>query len=397
MKESSLNKALRQFESTEANLKKLESLWTEIKKAIPEGIAFVGEEPDYENNVRGFYGVLKALPKIDDWKPEITLMDLNEIAMNRFEAHDVGEIGIAVSLEDHIDEPGRLIREYRYRFNQKRRELIRDALIDQIDLVDNDLRILSLDLGENANLGQVISNSQFEELSEHIAQINTLLGSSVPRPSRWSDLQRHLSFGQLGDLHDIISMDWPNVKAGLMANLYGEKEPLPVEVEDLATLVSTKPSGSVATKLAWENLTDENFERLIYVLISSENGYENPEWLTKTNAPDRGRDLSAYRVYNDNLGGTIRHRVIIQCKHWLSKSVSLKEIVESREQMKLWEPPRVDIHVITTSGRFTSDAVDWVDKHNQSDSALRIELWPDSHLERILANRPAIIADFNLR
>ena len=397
MKESSLNKALRQFESTEANLKKLESLWTEIKKESPEGIAFVGEEPDYENNVRGFYGVLKALPKIDDWKPEITLMDLNEIAMNRFEAHDVGEIGIAVSLEDHIDEPGRLIREYRYRFNQKRRELIRDALIDQIDLVDNDLRILSLDLGENANLGQVISNSQFEELSEHIAQINTLLGSSVPRPSRWSDLQRHLSFGQLGDLHDIISMDWPNVKAGLMANLYGEKEPLPVEVEDLATLVSTKPSGSVATKLAWENLTDENFERLIYVLISSENGYENPEWLTKTNAPDRGRDLSAYRVYNDNLGGTIRHRVIIQCKHWLSKSVSLKEIVESREQMKLWEPPRVDIHVITTSGRFTSDAVDWVDKHNQSDSALRIELWPDSHLERILANRPAIIADFNLR
>lgn len=397
MIDSSLNKALRQFESTEANLEKIEKIWMEIKEKIGTGITFVFDDPEYENNIRSFYSLIESLPNIDGWKPKIVLMEPNEIAQSRLDASEIGEIEFAVSIEERINEPGKLIGEYRFRYNQKRRELIRDSLINQIDFVDEDLRNLSTELEENADLRQVISNPRFEDLNDHIAQINTLLGSSVPRSSRWSDLQRHLSFGQLGDLHDIISLDWPNVKAGLIANLYGEREPLPVEVDDLATLVSTKPSGPVATKLVWENLTAENFERLIYVLISSENGYENPEWLTKTNAPDRGRDLSAYRVYSDNLGGTIRHRVIIQCKYWLTKSVSLKEIVESREQMKLWEPPRVDIHVITTSGRFTSDAVDWVDRHNQSDSALRIELWPDSHLERILANRPAIIADFNLR
>lgn len=104
-------------------------------------------------------------------------------------------------------------------------------------------------------------------------------------------------------------------------------------------------------------------------------------------APGRGRDLSVYRVHVDSLGGTIRQRVIIQCKHWLSKSVGAQEITALREQMRLWEPPRVDVHVIATSERFTSDAVAIIEKHNQSDSALKIEMWPESHLD--LASKSA--------
>jgi hypothetical protein len=117
----------------------------------------------------------------------------------------------------------------------------------------------------------------------------------------------------------------------------------------------------------------------------------------RTNAPDRGRDLSVTRVANDPLGGTIRGRVIIQCKHWSDKSVSVADVSELRAQMKLWEPPRVDVLVIATSGRFSSDAVAWIEKHNAEDHALRIEMWPESHLERLLAERPALIADFRLR
>jgi Restriction endonuclease len=139
------------------------------------------------------------------------------------------------------------------------------------------------------------------------------------------------------------------------------------------------------------------FERLIFALISAEPTYENPEWLMKTNATDRGRDLSVYRVHTDNLGGTVRQRVVIQCKHWLSKSVGASEIALLREQMKLWDSPRVDVCVIATSGRLTSDAVTLIEKQNQSDSALRIEMWAESHLERLLASRPAIIAEFSLR
>ncbi len=396
MSESQLNSALRHFEAAEANLLKAEQLLVDIESAIPTGIAF-GDNPDYESNCRNFHSLVTALPKIDGWKPEITLMELDEIAQSRLDAQEVGEIECMVSVERQIGEPSRLLRDYRYRFNQKRRELIRDALTGLIDSIDANLRNLSKLLDDDAPSNEDVIDDDFEQLKENVAQIATLLGSSVTKPARWSDLHRHMRFGMLGDLHDIIEHDWPSVKAGLRKSMYGEKEPVPVGIDDLGALVNTRPKGPVATKLKWANLTDDEFERLIFILISSENGYENPEWLMNTNAPDRGRDLSVYRVHIDPLGGTLRQRVIIQCKHWQSRSVSTSDIVTLKAQMKMWEPPRVDIHIIATSGRFTSDAVTIVEKHNQSDSALRIELWPESHLELLLASRPAIIAEFGLR
>ncbi len=396
MNESPLNTALRSFEVVEANLVKIEKVLGKIEASIPEGIAF-GDDPEYENNCRIFHKLLSSLPKIDDWKPEIYLMDLNEIAQNRLDAKEIGEIEVLVSVEQGIGEPSRLLNEYRYRFNQKRRDLIRDTIIGLIDSIDENIQELSKLLQKETKLSKKIKSSTFDKLEISVAQIDTLLGSSVSKPARWSDLHRHLHFGLFCDLRDIIEQDWPNIKPELFKLLYDETEPIPVKVDDLGTLVNKKPQGPVATKLKWDHLSEEDFERLLFMLLSTEQSYENPEWLMKTNAPDRGRDLSVYRVYNDPLGGITRQRVIIQCKHWLSKSIGTKEIALLREQMKLWEPPRVDVHVLATSGRFTSDAVAVIEKQNQSDSALRIEMWPESHLEHLLASRPAIIAEFSLR
>ena len=100
---------------------------------------------------------------------------------------------------------------------------------------------------------------------------------------------------------------------------------------------------------------------------------------------------------HDSLGGTTRLRTIIQCKHWLQRSVNPTDISSLRDQIRLWEPPRVDVCIIAMSGRFTLDAVALLEKHNQSDHALRIEMWPDSHLERLVVRRPALIAEFRLR
>ena len=396
MTESPLNTAIRHFEAVEANLGKAETLLKEIEGAIPNGIAF-GEDLDYERNCRDFSAVFAELPKIDGWKPNIALMDLDEIGQSRLDAHEVGEIECVMSVERQISEPSRLLREYRYCFDQKRRELTRDALRELIDQIDSNLRKLSELLEGEEPSNAHINDDEFEELKENVAQIATLLGASIGKPKRWTDLHRHMNFGMLGDLEDIIKHDWPAVKAGLLKSLYGDKEPIPVGIEDLGDLVKEKPSGPVATRLKWETLSEEDFERLIFSLITTEVGYENPEWLMRTNAPDRGRDLSVYRVFSDPLGGTIRQRVIIQCKHWQSKSVAPADIAALKEQMRLWEPPRVDVHVIATSGRFTSDAVASVEKQNQSDSALRIEMWPESHLEWLLSSRPAIIAEFGLR
>ena len=203
MSESPLNAALRHFEAAEANLVKAEKVLAEIEAAIPQGIAF-GENPDYESSCRNFDALISALPRIAGWKPEIILMELDEIAQNRLDAQEVGEIECIVSVERQIGEPSRLLREYRHRFNQKRRELIRDALVELIDAIDANLRNLSKLLEGDQPSNDIVTDDEFEQLKENVAQIATLLGSSVAKPARWPDLHRHMHFGMLGDLHDII-------------------------------------------------------------------------------------------------------------------------------------------------------------------------------------------------
>src|SRR5206468_2771279 len=156
-------------------------------------------------------------------------------------------------------------------------------------------------------------------------------------------------------------LDWPNVRSVILKEVYGEHDPLPVKVADLGALAATKPTGPVSTKLQWANLTDDEFERLLFGLISTTEGYVNPQWLQKTNAVDQGRDLSVQRVLNDQLGGTKTERVIIQCKHWLTKSLATSDVSTLAAQMTLWQPPRVDELIIATSGRFTADAVRFIE------------------------------------
>ena len=141
--DSPMNAALRHFEAVEANLEKLENVLAEVQAAIPQGISFVGDDPAYEDSCRSFNALLESLPMIDGWKPEISLPDLDEVAQWRLDAQEIGEFEHQVAVERQIGTPARILRGYRYRFNQKRRELIRDSLIDLIDLIDGNLRIIA--------------------------------------------------------------------------------------------------------------------------------------------------------------------------------------------------------------------------------------------------------------
>ncbi|WP_076861963.1 restriction endonuclease [Bradyrhizobium mercantei] len=388
--------ALEQFEATEANLTKLERLWDEIAAMIPTEIAF-GENVEYEDRARSFGLLVASLPSIGGWKPAATPPDLDGLAQSRLDAMEIDELTAQVSVERWIEEPGRELREYRFRFNNMRRALIRDALIGLIDQIDADIRAVRAGAGPDAEARRQLDREVWINVREHMKQIEVLLGSSVKKPARWSDMMRHIHFGYVGDLHDIEAMDWPDVKSALRKGLYGVNEAVPVQVEDLSTLVAARPTGPITTALAWSKIDDQTFERLIFTLISDTPGYENPEWLMQTRAPDRGRDLSVTRVVQDELSGTLRHRVVIQCKHWTTRSVSLAEVSSTKEQMALWPNPRVDVMIIATSGRFTADAVTWVEQHNGNGGLPRVEMWPESHLERLLAARPAVIAEFGLR
>lgn len=391
---STLDAALRQFEAAQANLEKLDKLWAEIERLQPSGPAF-GGPPEYGELCLAFRRVLPGLPAIDGFQVTDQLHDYDEAGQMLLDALEVGEVEAQVSVTNALAEQGRLLREYRFRLLAKRRELVRDRVLALEDEIDELLRVFDLALDGLASNARAPSEL-LERLTNAIAELDTLLGGGSSL-SRWRDLKRHLAFGMVGDVQDIIRMDWPTIKNSLSAQLYSQHDPVPVEATDLGDVVRARPSGPVTTSLDWAALSDEDFERLMFLLISDAEGYENPEWLQHTNAPDRGRDLSVVRVEVDSLGGVRRYRVIIQCKHWLSKSVAAGDVSDARSQMELWQPPRVDRLIIATTGRFTADAIAMIETHNQSDRALSIAMWPDSHLERLLAPRPHLIGEFRLR
>lgn len=308
---SQLDEALRKFEATEANLVKLEKVWSVLRKNTPDGIVF-GTKPIYENAYRSYEQVLVELPSIDGWKPNTLPCDLDEIAQSRLDAYEIGEVAIQIEVDRRIEKPGKELREYRFRFNKKRRKLIQSIVFQTISEIDQLLGKLQeiypidgegLEVIEGRVVMTKIKDPNWQILTDKVQQIDVLLGSSVPRPPRWEDMRRHLRYGQLGDLRDIVSSDWTSVKEGLLSPLYSENEPIPVGVSDLSELVASKPSGSVLTKLSWGKISAEDFERLVFNLITSDANYENPQWLMHTNAPDRGRDLSVHRISRDGLSG----------------------------------------------------------------------------------------------
>lgn len=321
-------------------------------------------------------------------------MDLDEIAQARLDAQELGEVEVSVSTEQAVEAPGEAIREYRFRFNRARRSLVRSRVQHLLGDVNAQLGALVRRVPRD---NEPVSDTDWPQLAESIREIERLMGSSMSRTGRWGQLRRHLAFGQGCDVHDIAEHDWPSVLADIESSLYDELEPLPVTVDDLADLAATRPAGPVSTKLNWSALDDEGFERLIFNLISDAPGYENAQWLMKTRAPDRGRDLSADRIVNDSLSGVGRQRVIVQCKHWLSKSVRPSDVSGAVTSAVLWEPPPVDVLIIATSSRFTADAVQWIERHNHERSRPTIELWPDTHLEALLARRAPLVAEFGLR
>jgi hypothetical protein len=117
--------------------------------------------------------------------------------------------------------------------------------------------------------------------------------------------------------------------------------------------------------------------------------------MTNTKAPDRGRDLTAERVRADSLSGTLRQRIVFECKAWPDKPISATTVGDAVTKAGLWDPP-FEVLVIVTTGRFSIDAVAWIENHNRT-NRLQVEPWPNSHLEDLLSTRPHLIEEFSLR
>jgi hypothetical protein len=387
-----LEELLRAMDRTAANLRKLENVWEQAKPFIPTGPQ-LGSDVQYDGLKAAWADLLPGLPPIDGWTITDPLPDIGDMGQAFLDYLDIGMPPSEVHAAG--DKPGADLAAYRYRLDRARRRAARGRLEQLVALVD---AVLPLALGGTARDSlERLENEQTDKAEAAIGEIARLLGEDAESLDRWWDLHRHMRFSQGHDWHDIIEFDWPAVRAGIEAKALGDSDPLPVPDIDLGHAASGSLTGAATLALPWDRLDDDGFERLLYDLLRDIPEHQNVEWLMQTRAPDRGRDLSMDRVLRDGSGGVRTERVIVQAKHWRSRSVNAPAVNETATAGKLWGPPLVRGIVIATSGRFTADAVSWVERHNSEGNAPYIELWPDSRLETLLAQRPHIAAAHGLK
>ena len=386
-----LNEIIKQFEIIEANLDKAEKIW---QKVTP---FFSGKnENDLSKLNDSLLEILSTLPAINGWKIPITVFELEEIQKMLYENDLVSDPEYSIEMNQKFYQQEKNLQKYKRYLNKERRKIVRDEIKASIEEIDKVLRELSIKYSDIEPRNMKVKDNDFEMIKSKVSKIEILLGSNK-RPNRWSDLNRHIHFSLVQDLIDIINNDWPIILKSLDSVLYSEDEALPTQVTDLSVLSSKSIEDNVIKRLKWENLTSNDFERLIYNLVSNTNTYVNPQWLTNINSPDKGRDISIEQIIDDPLIGATYKRIFIQCKHWLQKSISRNDVYLCEKDIKLWEPPAIDTLIIATSGRFTTGAIEYIENQNLSNSRLKIIMWPESHIESLLSKRPGVIAEFGLR
>lgn len=387
-----LDELLQVMDRAAANLAKLQSIWDRAEPMIPTGPQR-GTTREYEDLRRVWAALLTGLPPIDGFTVTEELPDMDDVGRMFVTYFEISEP--AFSLMTELEQPGRQIDEYRFRLARARRRAIHDRLEELTSTVN--VAVAQITESVASDSAELVEDPRVQVFNDAISEIERLLGDTTVRSGRWGDLHRHVHFGQGQDWHDIARLDWPSVRMDIAAASLSETDPLPVPAMDLGVAASARPTGGASIGLTWTVLDDDGFERLLFDLLRGFPSYQNVEWLMKTRAPDRGRDLSAERVIKDEGGTTRTERTIIQAKHWTSKSVGPADVASTLAALSLWEPPVVRTLVIATSGRFTTDAVAVAEKHNADGKLPFIELWADSRLETQLSQRPDLIASYGLR
>ncbi|MFF5688591.1 restriction endonuclease [Streptomyces albidoflavus] len=387
-----LEELLRAMDRAAANLKKLEKVWEQAEPFIPTS-ARLGSDVRYDRLKAAWMDLLPGLPEIDGWTITEPLPSIEDMGQAFLDYLDIGFPPTEVHAAG--EKPGADIATYRYRLERARRRAVRDRLKQLVSAVDAAIPLATKDAPQDPL--ERVENERTREIEASVGEIARLLGESAESIDRWWDLQRHMRFSQGQDWRDITAFDWPAVRTGIEAKSLGDSDPLPVPEIDLGRAASGDLTGSATLALPWDRLDDDGFERLIFDLLRAIPEHQNIEWLMQTRAPDRGRDLSMERVLHDGSGGVRTERVIVQAKHWLSRSVPANSVMETIVAGKQWNSSRVNTVIVITSGRFTSDAVSLAEGHNADGIPPHVELWAESRLEMLLAQRPHIAAAHGLK
>lgn len=390
-----LDELLTAFDKTAANLGRLENVWGRARALLPTG-PFVGGNVQYDDHERAYGEIVAALIPIDGHAMPNSIPGFEEIGRDFLDYAEIGEHPVGVWRR--MEQPDKDIAEYRFHLNRARRRAVRRRLEELVAEVNASIAALRSMINDgDFPGGLMVEHDLVGTVRSAIVEVDRLVGDTVQRSSRWTDLHRHLRFAEPQDWVDIAELDWPVVLQDIERAGFDDTEPIPVEgIADLGVAAAGDVRGRATVELNWDNLDGTRFERLLFDLLSAIDGHDNVAWLLNTNAPDRGRDLSLDRTIKTPTGDVRMERVLVQAKHWRSKSLGPTDLAEAVTKAETWTPP-FQIVILATSGRFTADAVTWHETRAQRLTRPDLELWPENRLESLLAQHPVIAATHGLR
>ncbi len=392
-----LSAALATYDRVSLNLDKLDRVWQQMGELLPRGLFIGSGDPDevtYDELGEAWKEIAASLPAIDGWRLDATVFGYAAIGQARVDYMDIGEQDGLNAFDAQVAAPGTEALRYRQKLARARQRLVRRRGTDLVRIVDD--LLASVPNESDVELPEDKSTAAIKAVQGAVDEIERLVGDALTGGPRHGDLHRHLHFGEPHDLRDIAVFDWPAFRPHLELALYGDEAPVPVGVDDLAAL-SGAPASPVPSKVQWDRLDADGFERLLGRLLELSGAYVNITRLINTNAPDAGRDIQAYRRVGDGLTALRDERVIVQAKHWPSRGIGPADIAELvTAKLPLWEGEPIRRLIVATTGSFTQDAVRWTEDRNRRAERPEIELWSSNELESFLRRWPALLAEFGL-
>lgn len=236
-----LSQALEVYDRVVLNLDKLDRVWNRMEDLLPEGMFLAAGEDEqirYDELARSWKEIAASLPAIDGWRLEADVIDYAAIGQARLDHREIDEPLGLHAFETQVAAPG--IEAQRYRQRLARGRLVRQRAADLVREVDELLKPVPTD--PETLLPEADATAVVDAVRAAVAEIERLLGEALTPGPRQHDLHRHLHFGQPHDVRDIAVFDWPVFRPHVELALYGDEAPVPVQVDDLASLAGTTAS-----------------------------------------------------------------------------------------------------------------------------------------------------------
>lgn len=234
------------LDRVKVNLEKLERVWEKARPLLLATGTRLGNTPEYAALERDWNNLLKGLPPINGWTISQGLPAMEAISevldLNRDKEKSPAEV------RAELERPGNDLTTYRNLLLRAKGEAtalrLAELSTEVAQLIDDVVtNIPSPDDGGSTLSGRQarIETPAGEQIETYLDELERLLGPTVERSGRWSEMRRHLRFGEPHDWREIAEIDWPSVASDIEEAKVGDADPIPVPAVDLG-VYSGKPA-----------------------------------------------------------------------------------------------------------------------------------------------------------